>query len=165
MYALANFGGIFMIPEIQSCNWTICGMLNVGMFSEEGEECEIRRADVSHSGARVTTRSCWQKSQLQDESHLVTDSLLWDSWSPSFVSSGAEYLLGTGSANRSTELLETNLSSGGWQLALRNQQPTEEWWSILMLQLQCFLPWVPCSAGGWGGHGGRNNPAHRGMFM
>lgn len=22
-----------------------------------------------------------------------------------------------------------------------------------MFQLHCFLPWVPCSAGGWEGHG------------
>lgn len=117
----------------------------------EGEENEIRRADTTHSGVTLTASSCRQKFQLQDESHLVTDSLVWYSWFLSFLLFGAEYLPGAESANCSTELLETNLISGGWQPALRNQQPTEDWWSILMLQLHWILPWVPCSAGGWAG--------------
>ena len=145
---LSTAAGQFV--ECWSCTRRVQGFCRSRLIWEESE---IRRADTTQSGVRLTTSSCRQKSQLQDESHLVTDSLLWDSWFLSFLSFGAEYLSGAELANCSTELLETNLTSGGWQPALRNQQSTEDWWSILMLQLHCFLPWVSCSAGGWEGHG------------
>lgn len=157
-----------MIQETQYCNWTIYWMSVIHQTSTRFLQKQTREAGwfertvkkvkseeltpcslglhwppaAANRNPSFRMNPTWSQIPLSEIADLL-----------SFLSFGAEYLLGSESANCSTELLETNLTSGGWQQAPRNQQSGEDWWSILMLQLHCFLPWVPCSAAGWEGQG------------